>query len=188
MKRILIINANPKSASLGKVMAERYANRAREKHQIELINIGDMQFNLNLEEGYDKTTELEDDLQDFQQKLKWSQHIVIITPVWWGGMPAKLKGVFDRVLLPGYAFKYHEGKSIPEKLLTGRTSELIITLDTPTIWYRWIQGNPIYHQLKRTIFDFIGIKNKATHYFGPVISADEKQRERWLNRVEKLAN
>lgn len=187
MKRILVINANPKSASLGKSMAERYANKASGKHQVELLHIGEMQFNLDLEEGYDRSLPLEDDLLDFQQKLEWAEHIVIICPVWWGGMPAKLKGIFDRTLLPGYAFRYQQGKSIPEKLLTGRTSELIITLDTPLLWYKWIQGNPVYHQLKRTILDFIGIKNISTHYFGPVISSNDKRRDRWLNKIEKLA-
>ena len=69
-------------------------------------------------------------------------------------MPAKFKGAIDRVFLPGFSFKYVEGKSIPKKLLKGRTSELLITLDT-AFWYKYIQG--------------FGIKNKPLAYFGPSI-------------------
>lgn len=187
MRRILVINANPKPQSLGKAMALRYAEQASIKHQVEVLHLSDMEFQLDLNLGYDQSLPLEADLQRFQEQLSWAEHIVIISPVWWGSMPAKLKGLFDRTLLPGFAFKFHKGKSMPEKLLKGRTSELIITLDTPTYWYKWVQGNPIYHQFKRTILDFIGVKNKAIHYFGPVMNSDQPTRERWLKEVERLA-
>ena len=45
-------------------------------------------------------------------------------------MPALMKVFFDRVFLPGFAFKYRGG-SVPDKLLTGRTAHLMVTMDTP---------------------------------------------------------
>ncbi|MBU2892481.1 NAD(P)H-dependent oxidoreductase [Colwellia sp. D2M02] len=188
MKKILVINANPKSISFCKSIAERYAKTAGSKHALKQIDLNAMNFEINLQEGYDKELALEPDLVAFQEMLLWAEHIVIISPVWWGSMPAKFKGVIDRTFLPDFAFKYHKGKSIPEKLLKGRTSELIITLDTPTFWYKYVQGNPIYKNLKRTILDFSGIKNTSATYFGPVISASEQVRKTWLTKVEKMAN
>jgi len=187
MKRILVINGNPKPRSLGKTMAERYTSKARVNHEVKIVHIGDMDFNLNLGNGYDSVQPLEADLTQFQQYLIWAEHIVIISPVWWGSIPAKLKGIFDRVLLPGYAFNYHAGKTVQEKLLTGRTSRLIFTLDTPYFWYKWVQRNPVYSHLKRTILDFVGIKNKSAYYFGPVVHSDETKRERWLKKIDSLA-
>jgi len=187
MRRILVINANPKPQSLGKAMALRYAEQAAQTNQVEVLHLADMTVQPDLHAGYDTAMPLEEDLQKFQQQLSWAEHVVIILPVWWGSMPAKLKGLFDRTLLPGYAFKFHKGKAAPEKLLKGRTSELIITLDTPTFWYKWVQGNPVYYHLKRTILDFVGIKNQAVHYFGPVMDSDQRTRERWLNEVARLA-
>lgn len=187
MKRTLILNANPKPESLCRAMAERYAAKARERHEVRVLHISELAFDPNLAVGYDDEQPLEPDLQAFQEHLRWAQHLVIVTPVWWGSIPAQLKGLFDRALLPGFAFRYHPGKMIPEKLLPGRTAEILVTLDTPPFWYRWVQGRPIHMQLQRTILGFVGIRNRRTRYFGPVIGSSEKQRTRWLAAVERLA-
>lgn len=186
-KRILIINANPKSKSLCKTLSETYSNAAKHKNQVKVVHIQDLNFDADLQEGYDKIMPLEDDLIIFQQLLEWSQHIVIISPVWWGSMPAKFKGLIDRTFLSGFAFKYEKGKTVPKKLLRGRTSELIITLDTPPFWYKWVQRNIIYHQLKQTILSFSGIRNVSSHYFGPVISADKHRVSKWIEKTAQLA-
>ncbi|MFT5591880.1 MAG: NAD(P)H dehydrogenase (quinone) [Oceanicoccus sp.] len=186
MKRILLINANPKSDSLCKALAQRYAETAKKKYELIEVHIGELVFNPDLSEGYQISSDLEDDLKTIQQQIIWATHIVFIVPVWWGGMPAKFKGLIDRIFLSGFAFQYEENKSIPRKLLTGRTAQIIVTLDTPVFWYKWIQGNPLYKQLKRTILDFVGIKNQSIHYFGPVIGSNDQQKERWLNKVESL--
>ncbi|AXV65489.1 flavodoxin family protein [Pseudoalteromonas lipolytica] len=186
MKRILVINANPKLTSLCKSLAEQYAAVAIKKHDVKHVNIGDLNFEINLAESYDKVIDLEPCLADLQEKILWSEHIVIVSPVWWGTMPAKFKGAIDRVFLPGFSFKYVEGKSIPKKLLKGRTSELLITLDTPAFWYKYIQGNVIYKNFKHCILDFSGIKNKTTTYFGPVINSSSNKRKVWLEKAARL--
>lgn len=188
MKKILIINANPKSHSMCKSIAEHYSRVAGVKHDLKNIAISDMNFELNLTEGYDKIVPLEPDLLRFQELIQWCEHVVIISPVWWGNIPAKFKGAIDRTFLPGFAFKYKDDKGGIERLLTGRTSELIITLDTPVFWYKYVQGNLIYKQLKDAILGFSGIKNVASTYFGPVISSTEDKREKWLEKVQKLAS
>ncbi|OBP16341.1 NAD(P)H dehydrogenase [Rheinheimera sp. SA_1] len=188
MKKVLVINANPKSRSFCKLMAEHYAATASARRQVTLVHLSELQFQADLSQGYDEKQQLEPDLVLFQQQLQWAEHIVLICPVWWGGMPAKLKGLFDRVLLPGFAFSYQQGKAIPDQLLKGRTSELLLTLDTPVFWYKWWQGNPLYFQLTRTILGFVGIKNQASHYFSPVLSADAAKRQRWLDKVQQLAS
>lgn len=187
MNKIFIINANPKASSLCKSISERYQNTISESKQTRVLHIGEMEFQLSLDSGYEETMPLEPSLIEFQQSVEWADHIVIVSPVWWGTMPAKLKALFDRAFLPGFAFRYVKGKAIPEKLLKGRTAELIITLDTPVFWYKWVKGNPIYINLKRAILDFAGIKNVSASYFGPVINSTEHQRRKWLDRVEAIA-
>ncbi|CAG9296476.1 NAD(P)H-dependent oxidoreductase [Celerinatantimonas diazotrophica] len=187
MKKVLVINANPKANSLCQSLADQYALVAADNHSVEQINIGDLHFEISLNEGYDKVTDLEPDLVDFQKKILDSEHIVIVSPVWWGTIPAKLKGAIDRAFLPGFSFKYVTGKTMQEKLLKGRTSELIITMDSPPFWYKYIQGNAIYKQLKQAILDFSGIKNISSTYFGPVIHSDRHKRQAWLKKVAELA-
>lgn len=187
MTKVLVINANPKPSSLCKAIAEQYAKVAVKQHQVKTLDIGTLDFQMSLDLGYNEKTNLEPDLLEFQQLIKWSEHIVIVTPVWWGSVPAKFKGIIDRTFLPGFAFKYVKGKAIPKKLLQGRTSELLITLDTPPFWYKYIKGNIIYKHLKSAILDFSGIKNRSSTYFGPVLHSSLKQRNNWLNKVTVLA-
>lgn len=171
-----------------KSIADYYSEVAGLRHEVQSVAMANMIFELDLNEGYDTALPLEPDLLRFQELIKWCDHLVIISPVWWGNIPAKFKGVIDRTFLPGFAFKYKDEKGGLEKLLIGRTSELIITLDTPAFWYKYAQGNLIYKQLKNAVLDFSGIKNLSSTYFGPVISSTEELRNRWLIKVQKLAN
>ncbi|MFH0256898.1 NAD(P)H-dependent oxidoreductase [Vibrio rumoiensis] len=187
MKRVLVINANPKNQSFCKSLADNYALEAALTHEVKQLHVSDMKFDISLDQGYDSVATLEPDLLHFQELVLWSEHIVIITPVWWGTVPAKFKGLIDRVFLPNFAFKYVEGKVFPEKLLLGRNSELYITLDTPPFWYKYFKGNVIYKQLKTSILDFSGIKNRSTTYLGPVIGSSFETRQKWLSKVVKQA-
>lgn len=187
MSRVLIINGNPKSHSLCHSLAERYCQVAETQHEVQVLHVGELSFELDLKQGFDEVQPLEPDLKMAQQQLTWAEHIVLVTPVWWGSMPARLKGLFDRILLPGYAFKYIEGKTWPEQLLIGRTSELVVTLDTPVWWHKWFQGNPMVKQLKHTILEFVGIKVRSVRFFGPTMSANTEQIQKWINSVDRLA-
>lgn len=188
MTKVLVINANPKDNSFCKSLANNYAATAALAHEVKQVHISDMRFEISLDQGYDEPVALEPDLLRFKALIEWSEHIVIVSPVWWGTLPAKFKGAIDRVFLPNFAFKYHPDKLSPQKLLTGRSSELFITLDTPPLFYKYIKGNVIYKQLKSAILDFSGIENRAAAYFGPVRGSSEKQRGRWLEKVKKEAS
>ncbi|WP_242698664.1 NAD(P)H-dependent oxidoreductase [Alteromonas sp. 5E99-2] len=188
MKKILVINANPKPQSLCKSIADLYSQVAGVKHNVQSVAVANMHFELSLDQGYDKVLPLEPDLLRFQEQVIWCDHLVIISPVWWGNIPAKFKGVIDRTFLPGFAFKYKGKKGRLEKLLHGRTSQLIFTLDTPVFWYKYVKGNLIYKQLKSAVLGFSGIKNLSSTYFGPVLSSTEEKRDKWLKKTQKLAS
>lgn len=105
-KKILLINGHPDEASFNYGLSEAY-KKGVEKSGAELreIKIRELDFNPNLQFGYRKRTELEPNLLDAQESLKWADHIVWVYPVWWGSVPAIMKGFLDRVLLPGFAFQ-----------------------------------------------------------------------------------
>jgi putative NADPH-quinone reductase len=85
-----------------------------------------------------------------QNDITWAEHLTLVYPIWWGGIPALLKGFFDRVFLPGFAFKYRKGSPFPDKLLKGRTAHLLVTMDTPPWYYRWVYRMPGLHQMRKT--------------------------------------
>lgn len=188
-KRILMIIGTPKSGSLCHALAEAYALGARtEGHVVRQIRLGEITFDPVLHEGYDQTQTLEADLLEAQRQIHWAEHLVFVYPVWWGGLPALLKGFLDRVLLPGFAFKYRSNSQLWDKLLSGRTADLLVTQDTSSWYFRWVYGAPAHRQMKRTILGFCGIKTRRLAEFSPVRPSSETQRQNWLRRAELLGS
>lgn len=186
-KRILMILGTPKSDSFCHAIAEAYTSGARGKgHVVRQLRLADLQFDPILREGYGQSQALEPDLLEAQRHIHWAEHLVFVYPVWWGGVPALLKGFFDRIFLPGFAFKYRNRSQLWDKLLVGRTADLLVTLDTPPWYFRWIYGAPAHRQMVRTTLGFCGIKTRRLAEFAPVRPSSEEQRQRWLRRAESL--
>lgn len=186
-KKILIINGHPNKESLNYGFAEAYKKGALEGNAtVDEITIADLKFNPNLEFGYQKRIELEPDLLMAWEKIKWADHLVWIHPVWWGGLPAMMKGFIDRLFLPGLAFQYRENSLFWDKLLKGKTARIITTLDQPN-WYYWlVYGRPSVNQLKKSTLEFCGVRPVKVSYFGIIKNSKVKTRQKWISEVEKL--
>jgi len=179
---------HPDAASYCGALADAYAQAAGAAgHEVRLFRLGDLRFDPILHHGYHQRQELEPDLLRVQEAVTWAQHLVFVFPIWWGVMPAVLKGFFDRVFLPGFAFKYRPGSQFWDRLLSGRSAQVFITLDTPPWYYRWVYGQPGVHQIRRTILEFCGVKPVKVKLFGPVRSASAARRAGWLAEVERDA-
>ena len=189
MKKILIINGHPDKESYNFALAASYKKGAQHSDAIirEII-IRDLHFNPNLQFGYRKRTELEPDLLDAQDKLKWADHLVLLYPVWWGSVPAMMKGFLDRVLLPGFAFKKREKSLWWDKCLTGKSARIICTLDQPAWYYRWYYGRPSHNAIKKLTLHFVGVSKVRTTTIGPIRLSSEDFREKWLKKVERLGH
>lgn len=157
-------------------------------HVVRQLKLGELQFDPILREGYGQNQALEPDLLEAQRQIHWAEHLVFVYPVWWGGVPALLKGFFDRTFLPGFAFKYRNRSQLWDKLLSGRSADLLVTLDTPPWYFRWVYGAPAHRQMVRTILGFCGIKTRRLAEFAPVRPSSEEQRQRWLRTAEGLGS
>lgn len=187
MKKILIINGHPDKESFNFALAEAYKKGAKQSNvEIKEINIRELNFNPNLQFGYRKRTELEPDLLEAQDKLKWADHLVWIHPVWWGSVPAIMKGFLDRILLPGFAFNKRENSLWWDKYFIGKTARIICTLDQPAWYYKWIYGNPSHNAMKKVTLEYIGVKKVRITAIGPIRLSKEEFRANWLRKVEKL--
>ncbi|KZB82271.1 NAD(P)H-dependent oxidoreductase [Amycolatopsis regifaucium] len=90
--------------------------------------------------------ELSEDIRAEHEKLAWADAVIIQFPLWWYGMPAILKGWFDRVFVKGFAYgvqrpdgktaRYGEGK------LAGKRAMVLLTAGAPeaTIGPRGVNG------------------------------------------------
>lgn len=186
-KRILILLGHPAADSLCAGLADAYAAGARHAgHEVQLIKLAELRFDPVLHEGYKLIQPLEPDLQAAQEAIRLAEHLVLVYPTWWGGMPALMKGFIDRTFLPGFAFKYRPGSPWWDKLLAGRSAQVIATMDTPPWYYRLIYGSPGHRQTVRTILRFCGVSPVRVTSIGRVKDTPPAWKERWLARMREL--
>ncbi|MFK7944457.1 MAG: NAD(P)H-dependent oxidoreductase [Paracoccaceae bacterium] len=186
-KRIYILNGHPAENSLSRTLAETYADAARGAgHDVRITHLHDLSFDPDYGfGGYVNKKPLEGGLEKVMQDIEWSEHMVLTTPMWWGGLPAKLKGLFDRAFLPGLAFDTRKttAMGLPSPMLTGRTGRVIMTSDTPG----WIMGllyrSAMIRQVRDQILGFVGIKPARVTHFSGASHPKPGLVERWQNRV-----
>jgi NAD(P)H dehydrogenase (quinone) len=187
-KNIVLILGHPDAESYCGALAAAYAEAAKKAgHKVKFFKLGEISFDPILHHGYNQIQELEPGLKEIQDAVVWAKHLVFVYPTWWGAMPSLLKGMIDRVFLPGYAFKYRENSQFWDKLLAGRSAHAIVTMDTPPWYYRLVYKMPGHSQMKKTILGFCGIKPVKITSFGPIRFASAAKRDKWMQRVKQFA-
>jgi putative NADPH-quinone reductase len=187
MKKILVIQGHPDKESFCYALAQAYRDGAQMAGaDVKLVNVGELRFNPLLAHGYRKPSPLEDDLVEIQEMIKGAEHLVFVYPTWWWSMPALLKGFIDRVFLAGFGFKYRTDSIWWDRLLTGKSARLIVTMDSP-VWYHWIMNRGQAHlAMKKMTLEFCGIKPVRTTTYGSVRRSSEATRKQWVMDVERL--
>ncbi len=189
-RKIIILNGHPGQTSLNKTLAEAYRDSAiNAGHEVRYRDLSAMQFDMDYGQGgYHNAKPLEPDLEAFVGDLEWAEHVVLTTPLWWGAMPAKLKGAFDRALLPGRTFDTRNTSALglPAPMLTGKTARVLMTSDTPSIFLKLFYGNAIKKILSRQILGFVGIKPTRFTSFAPASHPAESQVKVWCEKTAEL--
>ncbi len=117
-----------------------------------------------------------EDVRCEQAAVSWAEALVFIYPLWWFDRPAILKGWFDRVFTPGFAFEYSEAGEVgllPHKkawviVTTGGAQEAFAQMDAESL---------IIDPVTRGTLGFCGIQSIQTSvlYAVPVIGEDERR-------------
>lgn len=185
--RLLVLNGNPGRDTLCAAMAEKIATVAQDRGQtVRLVHLADLTFDANLKEGYRVRMDWEPDLRALAESVTWCDRLVIVHPLWWGSAPGRLKGLFDRLLMPGFGFQYIEGKALPKPLLKGRKARVVITSDTPTFFLKWFYGNGWVKVLRRQILAFCGFSDLKVMYCAPVRGAPPERIANYIAQAPKI--
>ncbi len=183
--KIFILLGHTDPATLSGAFADTYEREALASgHEIRRQNVGEMHFDPILHEGYKSVQELEPDLKDFQENVRWAEHIAIFYPTWWCSMPAVLKGLFDRAWLPHFAFNFADHGLTWKKLLSGRTARIVTSSNSSPFIEQMMYG-PSTVVLDLCILRFAGIRTRST-CFGPSERASERTKAKWFRTVERL--
>ena len=190
MKKILLIDGHPDETRLTSALMSVYRSGAEEAgYQVSQIVIRELAFEPNLQFGYKQRLELEPDLLAAIDAIKTCDHMVWVHPVWWGGLPALLKGFIDRTFLPSFMFDYNEAKLGGmgwDGYLEGKSARIIATMDTPKILYRLLYSAPSVNQLKKRTLKFCGVKPVKVTQFAPVKGSTQEKRESWIKTAYVL--
>ncbi len=180
-KKIFILVGHPDTASSSHEFAESYKKGAESKgHEVKLTSIADLKFDPILHKGYKAIQELEPDLVQVQQDIRWCEHLVIIYPVWWSSMPALFKGMIERMWLPGFAYRF---KGLYwEKLLKGRSARIIITMDNWPLVARILFGD-ITNEVSRGLCWFSGIHPVRVTKIGLMKFMKPAKKEAWRQKL-----
>lgn len=185
-KNIFVLFGNPDSASFTGSLADAYVRAAEHAgHQVRRMNIEEMRFDPVLHKGYKEIQELEPDLKTMQEQVRWAQHVVVIYPNWWCSMPAKLKGMFDRAWLPGFAFNFDKETKAVIPRLTGKTARVVVVAGSQSPFMTWWKYGDFTNEISRGILGFAGFDVSVTT-FGPCDHCTPGERETWLKQVEAL--
>lgn len=125
-------------------------------------------------------------VKQYQERLLQTERLIFIFPIWWYGMPAILKGFFDKIMLKRFA--YLEGKT---GLLVGQLTHIneavIITTSQSPQWYlQYFSGNPVGRTLaKRTLKD-IGIKKVKWLNAGRIATSPREHKTTFLKKLARI--
>lgn len=184
MTRTLVLDGHPDPHSLTAALAREYVAGAGD--DAVLLSLRDLAIDPFLHQGYRPGQAVEPDLVRARELIEWSEHITVLTPIWWGSVPALLKGFLDRTLVIGWAFRYRDNGR-PEGLLAGRTGRVIVTSDSPR-WYLPLVGDTTVKQLKGRTLEFCGLSPVRVTRFTDVRNASDERRATWLEDARTLGH
>ncbi len=119
------------------------------------------------------------------ERLRAAEALVISAPTWWYGMPAILKGYFDRVWVPGVAFFLHgHGGAITPGLTNIRKYAVVTTTGSPWWFMRLYMRDPGKIVLTRGMRRLFAPNVAMTYlcHYGTDTSTLER-RQRFVTRV-----
>lgn len=184
--RIGIIDGHPDGdpARYCHALADAYAEGARQAgHEVRLLRLADLDFPILMDRAGWEAPHTSSDLMDAQDLVAWSQHLMIVYPLWLGAAPARLKALLEQIFRPGFAFK--PGKVMTGRL-TGRSARIIVTMGMPAFVYRLWFGAHGLKALKRNVLAFVGIRPIRDTLIGNIEGLPPARRQAWLEQVQAL--
>lgn len=141
------------------------------------------QMHASLHDGYAA------DLVREQRRVARADLLLFVFPLWWGGMPAILKGWFDRVL--AYGFAYADGKRYDSGFFQGRRA--LLGISTGGTAQRFTRDGSygdieqVLHGVQHCMLEYLGLQaaQPFVAYAAPRVEHDGRQAmlAAWRQRI-----
>ena len=144
--RVLVIYCHPVETSFHAALHQEVVKNLKAAgHEVDDCDLYAEGFNpvLSREErlGYHDVPSNQEPLKDYIRRLQWAEAIVFCFPTWCFGLPAMLKGYFDRLFMPGVAFDISDPANVKPMLTHIKRVSAVVTYGRPR-WVAWYMGDP----------------------------------------------
>ena len=185
----LIIFAHPNPASFGSALCSELIKISEGKgNKVQLRNLYETGFSPVLSAA--DLTSLENgivpaDVKPEHAYIAAADHITFIYPVWWGGMPAIMKGYIDRVFSYGFAYEYDD--TGVKGLLAGKRGSMICTSGASNEEYEKAGMHAAMRLVaEEVICAFCGMTFTKCLFLGNIAGVSRETREGWLNELKEF--
>ena len=186
--RVLVVYCHPVETSFHASLHQQVLKNLRAAgHEVDDCDLYAEGFNpvLSREErlGYHEVPANQLPLKPYVERLQWAEGIVFCFPTWCFGLPAMLKGYFDRLFMPGVAFDISDPANVKPMLTHIKRISAVVTYGRPR-WVAMYMGDPPRKIVTRYMKRLTGQGAKVdyhAHYHMNV--ATEPQLRRFMARV-----
>lgn len=178
--KILNIIGHPDKKSFNHAIHNTVYEFSRTNSDISVINIDLYQ------EEFDPITRLEETdknrqlVTEYQDLISEADIIVISSPVWWFRLTPMIEGFFDKVLTPGFAYKFRpitKEYGIPIPLLKDKKVITFLTHGAPALPVYTIYLNSVKLRLVMGVYSFCfgWFKQKVVQFWSvPFITQNDR--------------
>lgn len=189
--KVLVIYAHPVEASFAAALRDTVvAVLESNGHAVDLCDLYNEAFDpvLSRQErmDYRDVASNAEPVAAHVERLRRAEALILVFPSWWYGMPAILKGYFDRVWLPGVAFEFGP-QAIRPLLGQLRVFGVVTTTGAPGWFTRFYVGNPSRKVLMRGLSRLLparGVERFWLAHYGMDRSTPDS-RARFLDKVRR---
>lgn len=185
---VLVVYCHPVETSFHAALhKEVVANLLAAGHTVDDCDLYAEGFNpvLSREErlGYHDVPSNQLPLADHVDRLRRAEAIVFCFPTWCFGLPAMLKGYFDRLFMPGVAFDISDPANVKPMLTHIKRISAVVTYGRPR-WVAWYMGDPPRKMIMRYMLRLTGSAARVDfHAYYHMNVATGPRLKRFLQRV-----
>jgi len=188
-KRIVVVQGHPdpEGHHFGHALSGSYVHGAEEAgHAVRIIDVARLEFPLLHSKEDFEHGEPPEAIREAQEAVRWAEHLVLLYPLWLGGMPALLKGFLEQLFRPAFVTGVPEAtdsSQSPARALKGKTAHVVVTMGMPAMAYRWFYGAHSLKSLEQNILSFCGIGPIQETLIGMVEAGDDAGRQKWIKQL-----
>jgi len=187
--RILVVYSHPVETSYHAALhACVVATLRKAGHEVDDCDLYAENFNpvLSREErlNYHDLSVNQAPVASYVRRLKDAEALVLCFPVWCFGLPAMLKGWFDRIMMPGVAFDISDPAHVKPALTNLKKIAAVTTYGRPR-WMAFLMGNPPRKVVKRYLRALSGGTGVDYHAYYHMNVATPDKLKRHLQKIEQ---